>query len=67
MTHGHDGLRDNGGSDNGALTSKFIYSSISCEPVIREAEVLHTPALVGDLKIVGLWEAGKYTFLIIGL
>lgn len=47
--------------DNGAQMSKYL--SISCEPVICEAEGLHTPALVGDLKIVGLWEAGKNGFL----
>lgn len=49
--------------DNGAQMSKLIYLSISCEPVICEAEGLHTPASVGDLKIVGLWEAGKNGFL----
>lgn len=49
--------------DNGAQMSKLIYLSISCEPVICEAEGLHTPASVGDLKIVGLWEAGRNGFL----
>lgn len=51
---GHANLRD-----NGAQMSKFIYPSISCEPVISKAECRHTPALVGVSKIVDLWEAGK--------
>lgn len=58
VKHGHEDLRD-----DGAQMSKLIYPSISCEPGIRETECLHTRALVGDLKIVVLWEAEKNAFV----
>lgn len=58
VKHGHEDLKD-----NSAQISKLIYPSISCEPGIPEAECLHTQALVGDLKIFVLWEAGKNAFV----
>lgn len=41
-------------NDNGTQMSKLIYPYpySSCEPVIRETDGLHTPALFRDLKIV---------------
>lgn len=57
MKHGHDDLKD-----NGAQMSDLVYLSISCEPVLRESEGLHAPALVTELKIVGLCETGRRPF-----
>lgn len=62
VKHGRDDLRN-----NGAQMSVLIYPYVSCEPVLRESEDLHAPALVKDLKIVGLWETGKERFLDSGI
>uniref|UniRef100_A0A8D8RP38 Reverse transcriptase domain-containing protein n=1 Tax=Cacopsylla melanoneura TaxID=428564 RepID=A0A8D8RP38_9HEMI len=59
VKHGHDSLRD-----NGAAIAKLAFQSVNIEPVIQHAdERTNTPALIGDLQIVGLWEAGRSAFL----
>lgn len=58
VKHGHDYLRD-----NGAEMSKLAFPSVSCEPIVRDAEGTNMPALIADLKIVSLWETGRTAFL----
>lgn len=48
--------------DNGAEMLKLAFSHVSSEPVFRAAEGLYTPALIADLKIVGLRESGRTAF-----
>lgn len=38
-------------------------ASVSCEPVVCEATGLDTPALIADVKVIGLWEYGRNTLL----
>lgn len=51
MKHGHDNVRD-----YGAELLEQAFSHVSSEPVIFEDEEWYTPALITDLKVVGLWE-----------
>lgn len=53
--------------DGTILDIIVLKPSVSCEYDIREIKGLHTPASVEGLTIVGLLEAGKMWFWIIGL
>src|SRR5436190_2629517 len=58
VKYGHDSLKNN----NAAL-AKLAWNSVSLEPIIRDAHGEEVNALIGDVKVVGLWEAGKSAFL----
>lgn len=53
----HDNLRD------GSFAEMLKLASVSCEPVVCEATGLDTPALIADVKVIGLWESGRNTLL----
>uniref|UniRef100_A0A8D8SFY5 Uncharacterized protein n=2 Tax=Cacopsylla melanoneura TaxID=428564 RepID=A0A8D8SFY5_9HEMI len=58
VKYGHDNL-----CDDGAQLAKLAFQCVNREPVIQEADGIHTPALIADVKIVGLWENGRTAFL----
>lgn len=56
---GHDNIRD-----DGAMLAKMVFNNVTSEPILQQADdVNHIPALIADVKIVGLWESGRSAFL----
>lgn len=49
--------------DSSALMLILRFPWVSFDPVLRESTGVDTPALITDVKCIGLWESGRKELL----